>query len=262
MSSLISLARPPYWRTLDERPFPLEQCLFSITAGAAAFIVRTSQYSVGLGAQAALFCVPTVTTQTSLCCVSSRSKYVAFASRALCLLDAWLCCARPSVAATYKTHLALQRQKASAEKEEGVETAQTARGDAADVGSNCPQMVCQAPPTPRSQAKKSSSTKEAADAGQPAWWQPPADMATLGKHYVSEFLYPGLNAPLAGMLTKAHKQLWAQPPFVPHRIVDTARSASHTRQKQFFSYRHDERPLAMAALAMSVKLPSKPTPDA
>ena len=70
---------------------------------------------------------------------------------------------------------------------------------------------------------------------------------------MSEYAYPGLNAPLIGTASKAHKKAWAQPEFVPQAVIEAARSASHTRQKQFFSYRHDERALAMAALAAGAR---------
>jgi hypothetical protein len=88
---------------------------------------------------------------------------------------------------------------------------------------------------------------------QDAWWHPRKDMSTLGPQYVSDFEYPGLNAPLAGKASQEHKRAWAQPEFVPQRLVDAVRQASHTRVKQFFSYRHNEQGLAVAALAMGAK---------
>ena len=85
------------------------------------------------------------------------------------------------------------------------------------------------------------------------WWNPPHNLAELGAHFVSEFVFPGLNAPLRGDATKKHKKAWAQPQLVPEAVVSAARSASHTRQKQFFSYRVNERALALQALAAGAR---------
>ena len=104
----------------------------------------------------------------------------------------------------------------------------------------------------RASARPERVTPHAKD----AWWLPRKDMASLGPQYVSEYAFPGLNAQLAGKASQQHKRAWAQPEFMPQQLVDQVRLASHTRVKQFFSYRPSEQGLALQALALGARKPA------
>lgn len=124
------------------------------------------------------------------------------------------------------------------------------------------QVVDEAAPspakTPRAEVievRASARPERASANAKDAWWLPRKDMASLGPQYVSEYAFPGLNAQLAGKASQKHKRAWAQPEFMPQQLVDQVRLSSHTRVKQFFSYRPSEQGLGLQALALGARKP-------